>query len=76
MYSRRKGPNPLLGAVTLEIFGLEVGPVNRRLIRVDGFVLEMAGNLHRKDRMFDSDETAGPTPLAAKLQRIPGHPAR
>ena len=32
---------PLLGAVTLEIFGLGIDPVKGRLIRVDGFVLEM-----------------------------------
>ena len=30
---------PLLGAVTLEIFGLGVDPVNRRLLPVDAFML-------------------------------------
>ena len=30
---------PLLGAVTLEIFGLGIDPVNRRLMSVDAFML-------------------------------------
>ena len=34
-----EGTDPLLGAVTLEEFGLAVDPVNKRLIRVDGLLL-------------------------------------
>ena len=34
-----EGSLPLLGAVTLEIFGLAVDPVNRRLIPVEAFML-------------------------------------
>ena len=37
------GTQPLLGAVTLEIFGLGIDPVQGRLIPVDAFMLEMAG---------------------------------
>ncbi len=33
-----EGSEPLLGVVTLEEFGLGVDPVNRRLIRVPGFL--------------------------------------
>ena len=40
---QEEGAQPLLGAVTLEIFGLGIDPVNRRLIPVDAFLLEMAG---------------------------------
>ena len=32
---------PLLGAVTLEIFGLGIDPVNTRLIQVDGWLLAL-----------------------------------
>lgn len=34
---------PLLGAVTLEIFGLGIDPVNSRLIPVDGLLLRSLG---------------------------------
>lgn len=40
---QEEGAQPLLGAVTLEIFGLGIDPVNRRLIPVDAFLLEMEG---------------------------------
>ena len=40
---REEGAQPLLGAVTLEIFSLGIDPVNERLIPVDAFMLEMAG---------------------------------
>ena len=44
---QEEGAQPLLGAVTLEIFGLGIDPVNRRLIPVDAFMLEMAGGRAR-----------------------------
>ena len=37
-----EGAQPLLGAVTLEIFSLGIDPVNRRLIPVDAFLLKSA----------------------------------
>ena len=37
------GTEPLLGAFTLEGFGLGVDPVNRRLIRVPGLLKKQAG---------------------------------
>ena len=37
-----KGAQPLLDAVTLEIFSLGIDPVNRKLIPVDAFLLESA----------------------------------
>ena len=37
-----EGAQPLLGAVTLEIFSLDIDPVNGRLIPVDAFMLEVA----------------------------------
>ena len=39
---RDEGAQPLLGAVTLEIFSLGIDPVNRKLIPVDAFLLESA----------------------------------
>ena len=36
---------PLLGAVTLEIFGLGIDPVNSRLIPVDGLLLRGLGGV-------------------------------
>ena len=41
------GAQPLLGAVTLEIFSLGIDPVNQRLIPVDAFMLEMASGRAR-----------------------------
>jgi len=38
-----EGSEPLLGVVTLEEFGLGVDPVNRRLIRVPGFLTALSG---------------------------------
>ena len=35
---------PLLGAVTLEIFGLGIDPVNGRLLPVDGFMLSASAS--------------------------------
>ncbi len=40
-----EGAQPLLGAVTLEIFSLGIDPVNGRLIPVDAFML--AAGIHR-----------------------------
>ena len=37
-----EGAQPLLGAVTLEIFSLDIDPVNGRLIPVDAFMLASA----------------------------------
>lgn len=37
-----EGAQPLLGAVTLEIFSLGIDPVNRRLIPVDAFMMALA----------------------------------
>lgn len=53
---QEEGAQPLLGAVTLEIFGLGIDRVNGRLIPVDALMLEMA---ERRDNQ----------PSVAKLAR-------
>ena len=39
----KPGSQPLLGVVTLEIFGLGVDPVNRRLVPVPGLLMTVSG---------------------------------
>ena len=48
-----EGAQPLLGAVTLEIFSLNIDPVNERLIPVDAFMLASGtgSNPHRTNYM-------------------------
>lgn len=36
---REEGATPLLGAITLEEFGLSVDPINKRLVPVPGFLV-------------------------------------
>ncbi len=43
-----EGVQPLLGAVTLEIFGLSIDPVGMRLIPVDGLMMAAADASARK----------------------------
>ena len=41
-----EGSQPLLGAVTLEIFGLGIDPVNSRLVPVDAFTVAVDASDH------------------------------
>ena len=43
-----EGVQPLLGAVTLEIFGLGIDPVKMRLIPVEGLMMAAADTLARE----------------------------
>ncbi len=75
-----EGVQPLLGAVTLEIFSLNIDPVNERLIPVDAFMLASGtgSNPHRSncansdndtEQPLESDgENTGLTPSTAKLK--------
>ena len=71
---QEEGAQPLLGAVTLETLGLGIDPVNGRLIPVDAFMRRWrpAELGQEPSDGTGSDETAGLTPSAAKLQRILG----
>ena len=58
---------PLLGAVTLEIFGLGVDPVNGRLLPIDAFMLSAAAS--------DHVGRAGPTVASRHRATSPQHDA-
>ena len=82
--SKRAGAQPLPGAVTLEIFGLGIDPVNERFIPVDAFTLASGtgSNPHRSNCVNPDKDTEQPLesggehtglrPSTAKLQRIMG----
>ena len=79
-----EGAQPLLGAVTLEIFSLGIDPVNERLIPMDAFMLASGtgSNPHRSNCVNSDKDTEQPlergeeitglTPSTAKLKRIMG----
>ena len=81
---REEGAQPLLGAVTLEIFSLGIDPGNGRLIPVDAFMLEAEPGRRKKrgsscmkpdndrKRKQERDDAAGLTPSVAELQRLIG----
>ena len=67
-----EGAQPLLGAVTLEIFSLEVDPVNGRLIPVDASMVASGTEVCRSNEEQPSksgEKHPSPTPSIALLNR-------